>query len=173
MDKSLLKHPPKYYAPYIALVDNIPLNKAFGRRLKRLSQINVQALATKGKTTYAPGKWTIHDIIQHLIDSERIFCYRALMFARKDPNPLAGFDQEEFALSANAGSRAVPDLFDEYKEVHQSSARLFATFDDEMLLQTGKCSGVPMSVLAIGYTIIGHQIHHFNIIKEKYAITMV
>ncbi len=172
MDKSLLRQPPKYYAPYIALVDNIPINKAFGRNLKQLSRINIQALAVKGKTTYAPGKWTIPDIIQHLIDSERIFCYRALMFARKDSSPLVGFDQEKFALSAKANSRTIPDLFDEYKEVHQSTARLFSTFDDEMLLQTGNCSGVYMSVLAIGYTIIGHQIHHFNIIKEKYTVVL-
>lgn len=172
MDKSFLNSVPEYHAGYVALAENLPLDKAFENSLKRLRDINVQAIEAKGKETYAPGKWTLHDIIQHLSDCERIFCYRALRFARGDAGPLIGFNQEEFALSANATSRTITDLLDEYRDVHQGSARLFSTFDEKMLLRSGICSGMNLSVLAIGYIILGHQLHHFNIIREKYRVSL-
>lgn len=172
MDKSALHHVPESHAKYIALVENRPLQEAFNSSLKQLDAIDLQALEKAGKTTYAPGKWTVHDILQHLTDSERIFCYRALRFARRDQTELAGFDQDNYALYAQADNRVIEDLLVEYKEVHRGSARLFQTFNESMLLQTGTCSGVKMSVLALGYTILGHKIHHFKIMKEKYGISL-
>ncbi len=170
MDKSFLKAVPESHAAYIALAEDVSLETAFENSLKQLREINVGALESIGKATYAPGKWTIHDILQHLTDTERIFDYRALRFARKDPTVLTGYNQDEYAKYARANDRTIADLLDEYREVHQGSARLFSTFDKEMLLRTGSYAGNTMSVLAIGYIILGHKTHHFKIMEEKYGV---
>ena len=117
---------------------------------------------------YAEGKWTIKDILQHLIDAERIFSYRALRFARKDQTPLAAFEENDYADIAGGSQRSIQELLTELAVVRQSTISLFKTFDGETLKRTGTASGHPMSVRALGFVIIGHQNHHQNVYQQRY-----
>ena len=117
---------------------------------------------------YAEGKWTIKELVQHIIDAERIFCYRALNFARKDRSELPGFDENEFAAVSKADKRSKQDLLDELATVQKSSMQLFASFDDEQLNESGKANGNSIYVNGIGFIIVGHTMHHLNILKERY-----
>ena len=133
---------------FIKFVQNIPLDK-FDYR-------------------YAEGKWTIKDIIQHLIDAERIFAYRALRFARNDKNKLPGFEENDYVDEANATKRSIQDLLTELAVVRQATLSLFKSFSNEELLRIGIASNNQMSVRALGFTIIGHQNHHQRVFEERY-----
>ena len=122
----------------------------------------------KHEFRYAEGKWTIKDIVQHLIDAERIFTYRALRIARKDQTPLPGFEENDYVETAFANSRTMEDLREEFVTVRQATLSLFKTFSDEQLTQMGTASEKPVSVRAIGCIILGHQKHHIKIVKERY-----
>ena len=117
---------------------------------------------------YAEGKWTIKDIIQHLIDSERIFAYRALRFARNDTTQLPGFDENLYAATANGAERKLQEMLTELALVRQSTIMLFKSFSEGDLLKRGIASGNLASVRALGFIIIGHQNHHIKIFKERY-----
>ncbi len=117
---------------------------------------------------YEPGKWTMKDILAHIIDDERVFCYRALRFARNDQTELPGVDQDLDAENACANERNVSDLLDEYNKVRDSSIALFKSFNEKMIARTGKASGFNVSVSALGYLIAGHELHHLKIMKERY-----
>ncbi len=112
---------------------------------------------------YAEGKWTIKEIIQHIIDTERIFAYRALRISRNDSTPLPGFDETIFAANTPANSRTIQDLLTEFSAVRQSNLLLFKSFSDEQLKRMGTASENPISVRAIGFILIGHQKHHQKI----------
>ena len=122
----------------------------------------------KHSYSYAPGKWTLKQCIQHIIDTERVFSYRALSFARHDQTPLPGFDQDVFVDNDTANERDYYDLLDEMKVLRKSSIQLFKSFSKEALLRIGVASDNKMSVRALGYLFSGHQIHHINIVKERY-----
>jgi uncharacterized damage-inducible protein DinB len=122
----------------------------------------------KHSYSYASGKWTLKELIQHIIDTERVFCYRALSFARNDQTPLPGFDQDVFVDNATTIERDYYDLLDEMKVLRKSSIQLFKSFSKEALLRIGVASNNKMSVRALGYLFSGHQIHHINIVKERY-----
>tara|TARA_B110001452_G_scaffold260727_1_gene258582 strand:+ start:576 stop:1085 length:510 start_codon:yes stop_codon:yes gene_type:complete len=122
----------------------------------------------KHSYSYATGKWTLKELIQHIIDTERVFCYRALSFARNDQTSLPGFDQDVFVDNAAANNRDYYDLLDEMKVLRKSSIQLFKSFSKEALLRIGVASDNKMSVRALGYLFSGHQIHHINIVKERY-----
>ena len=102
-----------------------------------------------------------------MIDAERIFAYRALRFARNDKTPLSGFDENEYA-KADVSNRTVTDLLIEFAAVRQATLGLFLGFDDDILLRQGTASGNEISVLALGFTIVGHELHHFNVLRERY-----
>jgi uncharacterized damage-inducible protein DinB len=133
---------------FIKFVQNIPMDK-FDYR-------------------YADGKWTIKEIIQHLIDAERVFSYRALRISRKDKTPLPGFDENLFVENTDANSRSIQDLLTEMAVVRQATISLFKSFNSEQLLQIGISSNASISVRAIGFIIIGHQNHHKNVFSERY-----
>ncbi|MDG1194077.1 MAG: DinB family protein [Polaribacter sp.] len=122
----------------------------------------------KHNFSYAEGKWTIKELIQHIIDTERVFSYRALCFARNDNTSLPGFDQDVFVENDNANDRNYYDLLNEIEVLRKSSIQLFKSFSDEALLRVGVASNNKMSVRALGYLFSGHQMHHLNIIKERY-----
>lgn len=168
MKKTDITVDPQYYTKYINLIEDIELSDAFNNILHELKSINLSELEQLGDQVYAEGKWTIKDIIQHVIDAERILSYRALRFARKDPTPTEGFEQEDYARFAKADRRTVRELIDELTLVTNSTKVLFDTFDEEQLNNKGFSWQYEMSVLAMGFAIVGHHIHHFNIIKEKY-----
>ncbi|TXD51188.1 MULTISPECIES: DinB family protein [unclassified Polaribacter] len=122
----------------------------------------------KGDFAYEEGKWTLKELIQHIIDTERIFCFRALSFARNDSTSLPGFDHDLFADNSAANSRDYYDMLDEMEIVRDGTIALFTSFSDEALLRIGEASGNKISVRAFGYLFCGHQLHHLNIVKERY-----
>ncbi|MFA9195618.1 DinB family protein [Flavobacterium sp. FBOR7N2.3] len=117
---------------------------------------------------YAEGKWTIKEIIQHIIDTERIFSYRALRISRNDKTPLPGFEENDYALNTNANDRHLQSLLTELSIVRQSTLSLFKSFSEEQLKRIGIASNHEISVRAIGFIIIGHQKHHQKVYKERY-----
>jgi hypothetical protein len=119
---------------------------------------------------YAPDKWTIKQMLQHVIDTERIFAYRALSIARKEPAALLGFDENEYAKNATASHRNWKEMIAEWKIVRQSTNILFGSFTEEDLKQKGTASNLPISVNALGFIIFGHALHHLHVLKERYSI---
>ena len=117
---------------------------------------------------YEEGKWTLKEMLLHIIDTERIFQYRALSFARNETQDLLGFDENLFAENSLANERTLKSLIDEYKANRQSSIILFENFSEKVLAKTGTSSGNRISVKQLGYLIIGHNLHHLNVIRERY-----
>ena len=122
----------------------------------------------KGTYAYAEGKWTIAEVLQHIIDTERVFAYRALRFARNDKTPLMGFEQDDYVPYSNAKTFDKERLVEDFIAVRNSTITLFNGFTDEMLERIGEASGSPMSARAVGYILSGHQKHHIDVIKERY-----
>jgi hypothetical protein len=168
MKRSDINPLPQYYDRYINLVEDVELSQAFNDNIRRLSEFERDRLARLDGKRYAPGAWTVKDIIQHLIDVDRVMSYRALLFARRDATVPPDFDQNLFAANASAESRALDDLIDELIIVRRATKALFDSFDEQALQARGISWEYEISVLALGFTLVGHQIHHFNIIEERY-----
>ena len=162
-------HPmPEYFDRYINLVEDVDLKDAFQNSLEVLDKIDQKNLDQLGDKVYAPGKWTVKDTLQHIMDTERILSYRTLRFARAGKIIPEGYDEKELAQYANAEKRTITELFDELKAVRHSTIKMFQGFDEETLLRKGVNWKYEMSVFAMGFLIIGHQAHHLKILKEKY-----
>lgn len=168
MKKEFISPMPDYYDRYIHLVDDLPLTVALEKHFTNIQNLNLEVLNQLGDRTYAPEKWTFKEILQHLTDWERIFSYRALVFARQEPQIPSGHDENIMGANSKANNRPLQDIIDDFLVARRSTISLFRSFDDESLLTVGQNWNMKISVLAIGFTIIGHQIHHFNIVKERY-----
>lgn len=121
-----------------------------------------------GEFRYAPEKWSIKELLCHMMDAERIFCYRALRFARNDATLLSGFEENDYAPQANAHGRTMQQLLTEMKNLRTSTIDLFASFTPEMLKRTGSANGNLISVVNLGYIVAGHETHHRNVLTERY-----
>jgi uncharacterized damage-inducible protein DinB len=121
-----------------------------------------------GTLTYAPGKWTIKQVIGHLADDERIYAYRALCIARGDERPLPGFDENAYARAGSFDSRPVSDLLDDYQAVRNASITLFRGLDSEALLRRGFANGYRVTPRGLAFHIAGHELHHHGIVRERY-----
>lgn len=168
MKKSDINPMPEYFDRYINLVADVELSEAFDDSIRRLNEVDRNLLTKLDGRKYAPDKWTVKDIIQHLTDVERILAYRVLLFARKDGTIPQGFDENLLAINAKADERTIDKLIEELKIVRAATRSLFNSFDDETLLNKGTNWKYEISVLAMGFSIIGHQIHHLKLIEEKY-----
>ncbi len=158
-----------YYGNYIAQVsEEYTLIEELEISLHRFIKFVQDIPMDKFDYQYAEGKWTIKDIIQHLIDAERIFAYRALCFARKDATELSGFEENDYVDEANANNRSIMELLTELSAVRHATLLLFKSFNETQLLRSGIASNNPMSVRAIGFVIIGHQNHHQKVFEERY-----
>lgn len=133
---------------FIRFVQNIPMDK-FDYR-------------------YAEGKWTIKEIIQHIIDTERIFAYRALRFSRNDKTPLPSFEENDYVDNTNANARGLQDLLTELSAVRHSNLLFYKSLTEEQLKRVGTASNNQISVGALGFVIIGHQKHHQKVFQERY-----
>lgn len=122
----------------------------------------------KQEYSYNVGKWTIKELLQHLIDSERIFAYRALRIAREDKTNIPGYEHNDYVPVSRANNRNYSDLVEEFNLVRLSSIALFKSFDNQMLLNIGLANNDTISVRAIGFIMVGHYNHHIKVIKEKY-----
>lgn len=161
------------YAPYFQnYINQVPED---GNLLKHLKDIQKEAellmlSLSEEKLTYryAEGKWTIKDILVHLMDAERIFAYRALRFARADETPLSSFDENIYVPMANANARKIKDILKEGAALRASSIAFIKTLDRKALKRKGNLNNNKMSVLTLVNLIYGHQKHHLNIIRERY-----
>jgi len=158
----------QYYSSYIEKVGDANLIEELEISVHRLIRFVQEIPMDKFDYRYAEGKWTIKDILQHLIDAERIFSYRALRFARNDQTPLASFDENTYVDEAHANSRSIQQLLTELAVGRQATLSLFNSFNEEEMLRIGTASNNPMSVRALGFVIIGHQNHHQQIFQERY-----
>jgi hypothetical protein len=122
----------------------------------------------KADYCYAPGKWSIKQVVGHMIDSERIMSYRALRFARSDGTALPGYDENAYVDDANFETQTLAALTEEYRALRMATLALFRSFDDGMWLKSGNASGFDFTVRALAFQIAGHEIHHVGIIKERY-----
>jgi len=158
-----------FYATYISQVSSaFTLVEELEISLHRFIKFVQEIPMDKFDYRYAEGKWTIKDIIQHLIDAERIFAYRALRFARNDKTDLPGFEENDYVDTANANDRTIMSLLTELSAVRHSNLLLFKTFTEEQLLRQGTANNNPISVRALGFVIIGHQNHHQRVFEERY-----
>jgi len=158
----------EFFATYIKALDDVHLVEELEISLHDFIKFVQNIPMDKFDYRYAEGKWTIKDIIQHIIDTERIFGYRALLISRNDKTPLPGFDENEYVENTNANNRGLQELLTEFSAVRHSNLLLFKSFSEEQLTRMGITSNHPISVRAIGFMIIGHQKHHQNVFQERY-----
>lgn len=157
-----------YYGRYIAQVKENDINAALASQHTVIENFLKSIPAAKWNYAYAEGKWTVKELVQHIIDAERIFAYRALRIARKDQTPLPGFEENDYAPASEAGRRTADELIEELITVRRSTELLFKSFTDEMLNNKGTASNQPVSVNALGFITVGHFTHHKAILEERY-----
>lgn len=168
MSRPDLSRVPEFYHGYINKVKEDDLMLGLKSSTRGLFELLQSIPAEKHDYRYAEGKWTIKEVVQHMLDGERVFTYRALRFARKDDTPLPGFDENLFAQTSKAEKRSWNDLLEEFAALRKASEAMFASFDNEQLESSGIASEHPTYVLGIGYIVAGHVNHHCGIIKERY-----
>ena len=158
----------KYYQPYIDkvpkgnILDNLKsVHQETQDFFKNVGEIN-------GNYRYAPGKWTLKEVLIHLIDAEQVFAYRALRFARKDKTPLPGFEENDYVDAVDVSNRTIKDLMKEYRITRDLTLVMFSHFEEWMFEERGTASDNEISVRALAYCILGHEIHHREVIKERY-----
>lgn len=167
-EKSKVGVYPAYFYNYIRLVENEDLNTILKTQLTESKAFFNSIPKEKYDYKYAEGKWSIKEALQHIIDTERVFSYRSLVFSRKDTTILPSFDDKSYAANANGARREWNDLVDEFTAVRNSTQLLFNSFSAGQLDSLGKASDYEMNARAMGYTIAGHLAHHLNIIRERY-----
>ena len=168
MTKSDIKVVPDYYMNYIKLADDRELLEQLSTGGIDLFEANFSLIKSLGLKSYSLGKWSANQMIEHLIDTERIFQSRCLRFARQDKTELPGYSEDDYVMSARSNQLSIDKLLADYKSLRVSTCALFSNFSDEELMRTGIASGQEISVLAMGFVLIGHPIHHFNVLQEKY-----
>lgn len=157
-----------FYQTYLLALGDVDLVQELIRGRDELVALLEEIPEDRLSFAYGEGKWTLAEVLLHIMDAERVFQYRALCFARNDQTSFPGFDQDEYVPQSNASARTKDDLLKEYKAIRESSLCLFNSFDDEILKRVGVASGSRMSVRAMGFIISGHQAHHLKIIRKKY-----
>jgi len=157
-----------YYHNYITLVPDADLLQNLRHIHHETQELIWNLPEEKGNYRYAEGKWTIKEVLIHLIDTEQIMAYRALCIARKDETSLPGFDQNDYVEAVDVSGRSLKSLAEEYAVTRDMSHVMFKHFDKETFERVGIANGNKMSVRALAHIIIGHEIHHLSVLKEKY-----
>ena len=159
---------PAFYLGYVELVKDMDLLDALRHAAKIVQQTVPYIPEDDGQYRYAEGKWSIKEVLNHMLDAERVFAYRALRFSRNDQTALHPFEENDYAPEANAHSRDFQQLAREMKRLRETTIDLFASFTPEMLSREGTASGKRISVKNLGYIIAGHDVHHVKILRERY-----
>lgn len=157
-----------YYLTYISKVPDGDILDTLTRQLDEAQKLLRSIPEDRGGHRYSPEKWSIREVIGHLIDSERVFAYRALRFARGDVNPLAGFDQDEYVRASGSDRRKLAELASEMDYVRRSTIAMLRSFDEGASERRGKANNNEISVRALAWIIAGHERHHLEILKERY-----
>lgn len=159
-----------FYAGYIARVPEGDVLELLARQAEDTQALMSPLDPERASYRYAPGKWSVTEVIGHLCDAERIFSYRALRFARGDQTPLPGFDEAAYVPQAGFERRGLPDVLAELRALRQSTLFLFRGLDDAAGLRRGIANGNPMSTRAAAYVIAGHERHHLEVLRTRYGI---
>ena len=159
---------PAYCRNYVALVPESDPVEAMRASMELMQALVRRLPEDMAGHRYAEGKWSIREVLCHLMDGERVFAYRALRFARGDRTPLPGYDQDLYAPQANAAARNLGRLADEMLRLRASTIDLFEGFTPEVLARSGEANQNMLSVLALGFIIAGHERHHLKVLQERY-----
>jgi hypothetical protein len=159
---------PSYYSKYIDLVEDGNIVEILENQKSEMSKLLNSLGEEAANFSYAADKWSIKEVVGHIIDVEKVFTYRAFRFARNDKTPLAEFDQDNYIKYANFNARTMIDIAEEFRAVREMSIIQFGSFNDEIMTCTGTASGSNFSVRSISYIIAGHEIHHRQVINTKY-----
>lgn len=160
----------EFYAGYVGLVTETDAIATLHSQIDELRQAIGSLSDERGSYRYADGKWSIKELVGHIIDAERVFAYRILRFARADETPLPGFDQDPYIDHNNAPSRAFADLVEEFDLVRRSNIKMIENLNETDLLRRGTASENPITVRALITIMIGHARHHLNILNERYLV---
>ncbi|MSR60868.1 MAG: DinB family protein [Planctomycetes bacterium] len=171
----LVRHPRpgEVGAYYFAYIDLVPEDEPLGvleRGLEETRALLARFGEARGAHRYASGKWSVKEIVGHLIDAERVFAYRALRMARGDPTPLAGFEQDDYVAASGSDRRTLADLVDELAHLRAASLRFFRGLDAAAWERTGTASDNPFVVCAFPYILGGHERHHRRVLSERYLL---
>jgi hypothetical protein len=159
-----------FYSGYVSLVPDADLVSLLREQHEDTVKMLRAVPAERASFAYAPGKWTVKEVIGHLCDSERIFTYRALRFARGDAQPLTGFDENHYVPAGRFGDRAIGDLVDEFEAIRSATIHVFRYLDQKELERRGVSNNNPISVRAIAYVVAGHERHHVKLLHERYGL---
>lgn len=160
----------EFYQPYLNIIPagDSGLNELLTSSLEACNSLFAGLETGKEDYRYAEGKWSIKELLQHIIDTERVFAYRALRFARTDSTVLPGFDENLYVETCEAAERSLSSLLDEFNLIRKSNMIMFATMSENILKRMGQVDGNEISVRALGFIICGHLLHHLRVIEERY-----
>jgi uncharacterized damage-inducible protein DinB len=164
----LYSEAPAYYHYFFDLVATDDMLLEFENSRQATFQLFDTIPPHKENCAYEEGKWTVKEVLQHIIDCERIFMYRALRFARFDATPLPGFDENVYMANQNLAQISISDLRNEYNIVREASILLYKTFNDKMLDFKGIANGMQYTARMIAFIMIGHNLHHIQFVKSRY-----
>jgi hypothetical protein len=170
MQKHQIPAVPPFYQGYINSVGEEDLLEILNRNQENTQKLLFNLTEEQGNLRYAEGKWSVKEVVVHLIDTERIMCYRALRFARRDKKELQGFEQDDYVANSGADTRKIADIAREFAMVRRATIELFRSFDEDTMLQSGLANQNELYVLALGFIIAGHENHHIKIIRERYLL---
>lgn len=157
-----------YYGKYVSLIPEDDIVAALEKQPPELMALLSTRKEADGDLRYAPGKWSAKEVLGHVIDTERVFSYRALRIARNDQTPMEGFEQDDYVKYGPFGQCSLARLVEEFKSVRLATLSLFRGLDEAAWVRRGVANKNGVSVRAIAYIIAGHELHHRNILKEKY-----
>jgi hypothetical protein len=163
--------PGEFPAPYATYIDRVPggeLEALLADQGRELAGLLAEIPEARGGFRYAPGKWSIKDLVNHLADAERVFSYRLLRIARKDATPLPGFEEDDFAAAAGADARSLADLAAEFAAVRAATLALVRSLEAEAWSRRGVVNEKPIVAAALGYVLAGHTAHHLDVLRERY-----
>ncbi len=159
-----------FYAGYVAALPSGDILEILEGQKDQLSHLAGIVAPDRETFRYAPGKWSVREIVGHLIDAERVFSYRALCFSRGDETPLPGFDENFYVANADFDSRTLQSLLEELTLLRSANVLLFRSLAPEDLARVGVANTHPVSVRALAFILAGHLQHHFNVLRDRYRI---
>jgi uncharacterized damage-inducible protein DinB len=159
-----------YYGKYIALVPDGDLAVILNRQINATAELLSSLSEQQSNYAYAPGKWSIKEVLGHVMDTERIFAYRALRIARNDKTPLPGYEQDDYVATAKFNGRSLPGLLEEFAAVRKASIELFKHFSDEEWQRRGTANQNEITARSLGYIVAGHELHHMDVVRTRYLV---
>ena len=160
----------EFYETYVSMVTETDIISALQNQPEDLKSLLAEVSAEKENFRYAAGKWSIRELLGHVIDGERVFSYRALRISRDDATPLAGFEENFYVANSNFPNIRLADLIEEFTLLRQSNILFFKGLTGEMWEKTGTASDAKVSVSALAFMMVGHVRHHANILRERYSV---